>query len=189
MDIMVGFLWVIDLGVGVVFFIFAIHFSPFLNQKSAVDKPSRLLNVAIVFAVFLIQFIYWFFDPSDDSFIECMSKCWFFSISLYDFYSMLYHCASTDLNTLREIYFKTNSLDFFLINVFLFYGILKSILLCFLIKRIFAFLNLSQWLNLGLSRILNSTYFIRAQNFLKQQSTSTGTRVWLKKKNSSSKRK
>ena len=33
-DIYIGFLWVIDLGVGLVFFIFMLHFIPFLHQKS-----------------------------------------------------------------------------------------------------------------------------------------------------------
>ena len=32
-DIYIGFLWVIDLGVGLVFFIFMLHFLPFLHQK------------------------------------------------------------------------------------------------------------------------------------------------------------
>ena len=182
-DLMVGFLWVIDLGVGVVFFIFILHFSPFLHQKSTVEKSSRLTTLVLLFTFFMIQFTYWFFDPSDDTFIECMSKSWFFTISLYDFFGLLYHYAPTDLNTLREMYFKTNSADFLIINCFLFYGIVKSVLLCFLIKKIFSFLNVSQWLSAQWRRITNSTYFIRTQNFLKQQSTSTGTRVWLKKKN------
>lgn len=33
-DIYIGFLWVIDLGVGLIFFIFMLHFIPFLHQKS-----------------------------------------------------------------------------------------------------------------------------------------------------------
>ena len=33
-DIYIGFLWVIDLGVGLIFFIFMLHFIPFLHQKT-----------------------------------------------------------------------------------------------------------------------------------------------------------
>jgi len=33
-DIYIGFLWVIDLGVGLIFFIFMLHFLPFLHQKT-----------------------------------------------------------------------------------------------------------------------------------------------------------
>ena len=59
----------------------------------------------------------------------------------------------------------------------LFYGIFGSINLCFLIKRIFVFLNLSQLRNLNFLNEINSTFFIRNQNFLKQQNASTGARV------------
>jgi hypothetical protein len=67
----------------------------------------------------------------------------------------------------------------------LFYGIFGSINLCFLIKRVFIFLNLSQLKNLNILNEINSTFFIRNQNFIRQQNTSAGARVWLKKKNSS----
>ena len=50
----------------------------------------------------------------------------------------------------------------------LFYGIVSSILLCFLIKRIFSFLNFSQLMNYDLLNYSNSTFFIRNQNFLKR---------------------
>jgi hypothetical protein len=87
------------------------------------------------------------------------------------------------LNLLREIYFYNNSFEFFLINFMLLYGIISSILLCFLIKRIFSFLNTFQLIRYNLLSTVNSSLFIRNQNFIKQQSTSTGTRVWIKKKN------
>ena len=89
----------------------------------------------------------------------------------------------TDLNLLREIYFYNNSFEFFLINFILFYGVMGSIILCFLIKKIFTFLNFSQYSNYKILDFTNSTYFIRNQDFLKQQSQATGTRVWLKEKN------
>ena len=58
--------------------------------------------------------------------------------------------------------------QFFLINFVLFYGIISSILACFLIKRIFSFLNVSQYINYNLLFQTNATYFIRNQNlFLK----------------------
>jgi hypothetical protein len=99
---------------------------------------------------------------------------------------MLWAQTVTDLNLLREIYFYNNSFEFFLINFVLFYGILGAILLTFLIKRVFALLNLSQLINYNMLQQVNATYFIRNQNFLKQHLTSSGTRVWLKKKASRS---
>jgi hypothetical protein len=59
----------------------------------------------------------------------------------------------------------------------LFYGIFTSILLCFLIKRVFVFLNLSQLKNLKFLDEVNSIFFIRNQNFMRQQNASAGTRV------------
>nr|APW82409.1 nad6 [Laurentiella strenua] len=88
----------------------------------------------------------------------------------------------TDLNLLREIYFYNNSFEFFLINFIVFYGIFGSITLCFIIKKVFNFLNISQLKNINILNVINTTFFIRNQNFIKQQNTSTGTRVWLKKK-------
>ena len=58
-DIFIGFLWVIDLGVGLVFFIFILHYSTFTYQKSNLDKSSRefiiittlLLSVGLMFLI------------------------------------------------------------------------------------------------------------------------------------------
>jgi len=59
----------------------------------------------------------------------------------------------------------------------LLFGIITAVLLTFMIKRIFSFINYSQLLNYEMLKQFNTTYFIRNQNVLKQQSTSTGTRV------------
>jgi hypothetical protein len=182
-DIFIGFLWVIDLGVGLVFFIFILHYSTFLHQKAFVNKSSRELSFLISSVFSFLIFLYFFTNPIDSDYYKGFSKTWFFFISWYDYYDFFYSSIITDLNLLREIYFYNNSFEFFIINFMLFYGIVSSILLCFLIKRIFAFLNYSQLVNYNLLTYTNSTYFIRNQNFIKQQSTSTGTRVWVKTKN------
>lgn len=181
-DIFIGFLWVIDLGVGLVFFIFILHYSTFLHQKSILDKSSREICFILFALFFLISFFYFFANPVDIDYTKGFNKTWFFFISWYDYYDFFFSNIISDLNLLREIYFYNNSFEFFLINFMLFYGIITSILLCFLIKRIFSFLNASQLLNYDMLNQVNSTYFIRNQNFLKQQATSSGTRVWLKKK-------
>lgn len=182
-DIFIGFLWVIDLGVGLVFFIFILHYSTFLHQKANIDKSSRELSVIIISSIFLYFFLFFFVTPIDNDFSKGFNKTWFFHISWYDYYDFFLSNTITDLNLLREIYFYNNSFEFFTINFMLLYGILASILLCFLLKRIFTFLNFSQLMNYNLLAYTNSTYFIRNQNFIRQQSTSTGTRVWLKTKN------
>ena len=182
-DIFVGFLWVIDLGVGLIFFIFILHFSNFLHQKSFFDLSSRYLFLYFFIFFFIFLFFYFLSNSNDLNLIYQLKKTWFFFISYYNYYSFYNTYHVTDLNLLREIYFYNNSFGFFLINFMLFYGIFGSINLCFLIKRIFVFLNLSQLRNLNFLNEINSTFFIRNQNFLKQQNASTGARVWLKKKN------
>jgi len=181
-DIFIGFLWVIDLGVGLVFFIFILHYSSFLHQKSTIQKSSREFFLLFSSFSFLIIFFFFFSTPSNDQYLNGFGKTWFFLISWYDYYDFFYSYTVTDLNLLRELYFYNNSFEFFLINFMLLYGILASIILSFLIKRVFIFLNLTQLYNTNFLSLINTSFFIRNQNFIKQQATSTGTRVWLKKK-------
>lgn len=182
-DIFIGFLWVIDLGVGLIFFIFILHYSTFTQQKANLDKSGR--EITLFFLTFLVLGILFYFwsQPTDLTFTSGFGKTWFFFLTWYNYYDFAFAQSVTDLNLLREIYFYNNSFEFFLINFVLFYGIVSSILLSFLIKRIFAFSNFSQFFNYRMLSHINATYFIRNQDFLKQQATSTGTRVWLKKKN------
>lgn len=181
-DIFIGFLWIIDLGVGLIFFIFILHFSNFLHQKSFFELSSRYLFFYFFILLFLFLFFYFITNPNDINLNYQIKKSWFFFLSWYNYYSFYYSYTITDLNLLREIYFYNNSFGFFLINFMLFYGIFGSINLCFLIKRIFTFLNFSQLKNINFLNEINSNFFIRNQNFIKQQSASAGTRVWVKKK-------
>ena len=182
-DIFVGFLWVIDLGVGLIFFIFILHFSNFLYQKAFVNIFDRYLFLSIFFGVFVFGFFLLVHNPVDSKFNVNLKKSWYFFVSWYDFYSFYHVQVISQLNVIREIYFYSNSFEFFLINFMIFYGIFASINLCFLLKRIFNMLTFTQLKNLPLLNSMGSSFFIRNQNFIKQQNTSTGTRVWLKKTN------
>ena len=182
-DIFVGFLWVIDLGVGLIFFIFILHYTTFLHQKANLEKTSRefsflTLSVASAFSLF-----YFMSMPVENLSTPIITKTWFFALSWYDYYDFFFSATTTDLNLLHEIYYTNNAFEFFLINFFLLYGIVASVLMSFLVKRVFSVLNASQLLNHGYLAQAQSTYFIRTQDYLKQQSTSAGTRVWVKKKN------
>jgi hypothetical protein len=181
-DIFVGFLWIIDLGVGLIFFIFILHFSNFLHQKSLLDLSTKFFFYLFFFFIFFFFFFFFISSPVDANFNTELKKTWFFYISWYDYYEIFNNFVVTDLNLLREIYFFNNSWGFFVINFMLFYGIFISINLTFLIKRFFNFLTFSQLKNFNFLTEINSIFFIRNQNFLKQQNTSTGTRVWLKNK-------
>jgi hypothetical protein len=182
-DIFVGFLWVIDLGVGLIFFMFILHYSTFLHQKSHVNKTSREFSFTAI-ATFIFLTIFSFVSsPIEITSIPVLTRIWFFSVSWYDYFDFFFSSVVTDLNLLHEVYFTNNSFEFFLINFFLLYGIIASILLSFLVKRIFNFMNLSQFQDTAFLHKTHATFFIRNQDYLKQQLVSAGTRIWTKKKN------
>lgn len=182
-DIFVGFLWVIDLGVGLVFFIFVLHYSTFLHQKSILNKTSREFSLVFLSAVILTSVVFLFCSPSSNVLNSTVSRVWFFLLTWYDYYDFFFSPVVTDLNLLHELYFTGNSFEFFLINFFLLYGIVASVLMSFLIKRIFNLMNYAQLMDHASLTQAKDTYFIRNQDYLKQQATSAGTRVWLKRKN------
>lgn len=182
-DIFIGFLWVIDLGVGLIFFIFILHFSNFLQQKANFDLNHKFFFLSLFFFFFIVIFFYYVNNPVDSDYNHSLKKTWFFFISWYDYYDFFNHFTITDLNLLRELYFLNNSIGFFIINFMLFYGIFAAINLSFLIKKTFSFMTLGQIKSFNLLKQANSIYFIRNQNFVKQQNTPSGARVWLKKKN------
>jgi hypothetical protein len=182
-DIFVGFLWVIDLGVGLIFFMFILHYSTFLHQKSNLNKTSREFSFSVLSILTLFTLFFFVASPVAHESAVTLSRIWFFSVSWYDYFDFFFSSTVTDLNLLHEIYFKNNSFEFFLINFFLLYGVIASILMSFLVKRIFNIMNASQILNSDFIHQARATYFIRSQDYIKQQSMSAGTRVWLKKKN------
>jgi hypothetical protein len=181
-DIFIGFLWVIDLGVGLIFFIFILHFSNFLYQKANYHLFNKFVLQIIFFFLFFVIFFFLASFANASNFNFQLARTWYFFISWYNYFFFFNSFVVTDLNLLREIYFYSNSFEFFLINFMVFYGIFSSINLTFLIKRVFLVLNFSQIKNINVLSEVNSYFFIRNQNFLKQQNTSAGARVWLKKK-------
>jgi hypothetical protein len=181
-DIYIGFLWVIDLGVGLVFFIFILHFTSFLFQKSQFDLSSRHFVFMYLLSFFTLYFFYYFASPADTSYYGDLSKTWFFKVSYVDYMLIANTNEVTDLNTLRETYFLLNSFEFFIVNFSLFFGLVASILMCFMIQRIFAFLNFTQVINMGLLSKADTGFFVRCQNMESQQRTSASVRTWAKSK-------
>lgn len=181
-DIYIGFLWVIDLGVGLVFFIFILHFTSFLFQKSQFDLSSRHFVFTYLLFIFSAYFFYYFASPADTTYYGDLSKLWFFKLTYIDYMSISNTHEVTDLNTLRETYFLLNSFEFFIVNFSLFFGLIASILMCFMIQRIFAFLNYSQIINMSLLSKADTGFFMRQQNPITQQNTSATVRSWVKSK-------
>ena len=59
-DIYIGFLWVIDLGVGLIFFIFILHFTSFLFQKPHFTFSLRYFFILYIFIFFYVILFYFF---------------------------------------------------------------------------------------------------------------------------------
>ena len=81
------------------------------------------------------------------------------------------------MNLLKETYFVFNSFEFFAINFSLFFGLVAAILFYFLIQRIFNFINFSQINDADSLKSIESTFFIRNQNYTLQQSTPQAVRI------------
>lgn len=181
-DIYIGFLWVIDLGVGLIFFIFVLHFSTFLSQKSAINLTLR--NRIISFITFLVITMFFILTPQPvyNNYKGSSIKSWFFKINYLDYYKIYNTHEITDLQTLKDSYFIMNSYEFYVINFSLFFGLISAILLFFLIKRIFTFMNYNYLKNNRLVDKVNTNFFIRHQDFIRQQNTPMSTRLWVKTK-------
>ena len=115
-DIFVGFLWVIDLGVGLVFFIFILHYGSFLHQKLIFNKNSRELSLTTLCLLFFSLTYLLLLYPVDNNFILNSQKSWLFLISWIDYYHIYAINPLTDLNLLHELYFVNSSTEFVFIN-------------------------------------------------------------------------
>jgi len=179
-DIYIGFLWVIDLGVGLIFFIFILHFTSFLFQKSTFNLSARHFFLSLVLVWFLVIYFYYNSSPVDASYKDNLLKTWFFNISYIDYYIIFKVNEVTDLNTLRNTYFLLNSFEFYAINWSLLFGLLSAILLYFLIHKVFNYLNYSQIINYKSLKHVNTGFIIRNQNFMTQQNTFAVVNTWNK---------
>lgn len=179
-DVYVGFLWVIDLGVGLVFFIFILHFTTFLHQKSQFNLSSRYFFLISNTVLACYIWGYYGFFSNDNSYYRDLAKTWFFRVSHTDYYNILNTHEVTELNLLKNSYFILNSFEFFIVNFSLLFGLLSAILLCFMVHRIFNILNFSQIMNLDLLKASDTSFFIKSQNFISQQNTAGAVKVWSK---------
>lgn len=182
-DIYTGFLLVIDLGVGLVFFIFILHFTSFLFQKSTINLSNRGYIYSPICIIMLIIITKYNSTSSTNNDIVDFCKNWFFKVTYLDYYNVLNTNEITELNLLFDSYFTLNSFEFFIINFTLLFGLLTSILLCFFIQRVFNILNYSQIINLDILKFVDSSFFIRNQNMITQTNTSGSTSIWVKSKN------
>ena len=179
-DIYIGFLWVIDLGVGLVFFIFMLHFTSFLHQKTYFNISNKLLTLSSYLILTAYTYFYFFSYNTDSNFNNDLMKSWTFHVTHIDYYSLLNSFEITELNLLRDSYFVLNTFEFFIINFSLFFGLISAILLYFLIQRVFNILNFSQITDANTLSNIESSFFIRHQNYINQQNMPQSVRIWKK---------
>lgn len=179
-DIYVGFLWVIDLGVGLIFFIFILHFTSFLSQKSPVNLSARHFTISYCLLIFFVFYYYYFSFSAPQNTYADFSKLWFFKVNSLDYYMVYFSQEVTELNTLKDSYFLANGFEFFIVNFSLLFGLLTSIFLCFMLHRIFNFLNFSQILNANSLTMVDTGFFIRNQSYSSQVNTTATAVAWSK---------
>jgi len=177
-DIYIGFLWVIDLGVGLVFFIFILHFTSFLFQKSHFKISIRYFFIIYVFFC-LYAVLFYFYSFNVNHLVEYQAlSTWYFKVQHLDYYTVFNSHEVSELNTLKDSYFLLNSFEFFIINFSILYGLLGSIFLCFLIQRVFNFINFNYIMISNTLNTIESSFFIRLQDYLVQTNTPQNLRVW-----------
>ena len=181
-DIYIGFLWVIDLGVGLIFFIFILHFTSFLFQKPQFTISLRYILVVYIFIIFYFAIFYFFSFTANSHNNFLSTKTWYFKIQHIDYYFVFNSHEVTELNTLKDSYFILNSFEFFVINFSILFGLLGSIFLCFIVQRIFNFINFNFIINANTLNNIDSSFFIRLQDYISQTNTPQATRVWSRKK-------
>jgi len=166
-DIYVGFLWVIDFGVGLIFFVFILHFTNFLYQKTEFNVSSRSLIYTPIMVIFIISMEY--VNPFNNSSDNNNARV--FNLTHHDYYKTYTISEVTELNILKESYFGSNAFEFFIINFSLFFGLVSSIILFFLIKEVFKVVSYSQIKDLKVLNKISSNTYIRNQNLNKQLNT------------------
>jgi hypothetical protein len=151
------------------------HFINFLDNKNFSKKPITKFFFVLMPASYLI--LSSFFKP-----LITTSANFSFFISWYDYYLIKNHVNKTDLNLIKEVYFCNNSFEFILINFFILYGLVISLMFFFVLKKI----NLKQFFLFFKSfdfKNINSSYlFIRNQNLLNQQDEGASLKVINKRK-------
>ncbi len=174
--IFIGFLWVIDFGVGVIFLLFIVSNSSFVHLTNVINIISFKNIIPFILSLFILFWPYFdFFLGSDINFFFPT-----FLLSWYNFWEIYHSLEITDLNLLREIFFIHESWEFFLINFIIIYGLMGSIFFFFLGKR---FIPLKKNWN-RIAPVFS--LFIRSQDLIKQQRVSSTVRHWEKSHNNNS---
>jgi hypothetical protein len=180
-DILTGFLWVLDLGLGLVFFLFILYLLNFLQSKVEflVNFKTLYYLIALVFPVMVTVS----FNKTTINLYN-LTQSWSFHVSYYDYYLFFLSALKSDLNLLKECYYVSSSFEFFIINYVILFAIFLIIILFFFIKNLSLLSSLFTLLNVNFMVKNNFFLFLKSQKYIKQFSTTCGVRVWSKFKTS-----
>lgn len=177
LNILIGFLWVIDLGVGLIFLVFVSNLVVFGETK--LTPPSQQSFKALSMLTILGALVY--LSPSfKPEFPLSQAINPSNSSSHLNYYLLFSDKEISQLNLLREIFFYNNAWEFILINYLVLSGLIGMVVFNFSITTSHRQQTLS---HLALNIPLNSAIaplFIRDQNFVTQQQTSHSVRLWEK---------
>ncbi len=159
-DLFSGFLWIVDYNLGFIFLLFGLHYLRFLhkNDGANVSKMS-LVWVSILFTTMYIILNY------NTTFVLNSFINVYFITRIVDFYDLFMCQISSNLYIYYLIYFKINVLEFILINIILFLGILIALNLYWNIKLYTVFKYSSSNVN------VKKQFFYKQQNPNTQKST------------------
>merc|ERR1711904_338752 len=124
-----------------IFFIFILHFTSFLFQKPHFTLSVRYFFIMYIFLFFYLLYSYFFNFNTQLHNSQLFLKTWYYKIQHIDYYFIFNSNEVSELNTLKDSYFFLNSFEFFIINFSILFGLLGSIFLCFLIQRVFSYIN------------------------------------------------
>lgn len=182
-DIIVGFLWVIDFGVGLVFFIFIIHLTTFFYTRVIVEYSSTVAIHALWVVILTYLFFLYFTFYSVEVPVIAPDANFFFLLLWYDYYKIFFMFYKSELNLLYNMYFSIALWEFIIINFMVLYVLLVLIFFFFFIKRYTITLNWSYLYFIKSITKLTVYMFLRTQNIITQQRVTMGSKLWKKKKN------
>lgn len=180
LDIFIGFLWVIDFGVGLIFLVFLAHMVTFMETApiNSSKRLSKLFYLVILLVISLIVSLTLGASPS------IRANNLLLLPTLINYYLILSDYQISQLNLLREIFFYNNSWEFIVINYVVLLGLMGLIIFNFSLRELFQKSSGKAVIFQQTLASASSQIFIRDQNFIQQQHTSTSSRVWIRKTNS-----
>lgn len=177
LGIFIGFLWVIDLGVGLIFLLFLSHLTVMgeTRLEAIAQKQRKILYSICVLPLLLILTTLSSLNTNGSN-----SSLPYYNMSWVDYHLLLMDREITQLNLLREIFFYNNSWEFIIVNYLVLVGLMGMVIFNFTISDLYR-RSLLRYLLVGKKSLSSITpLFIRDQNFINQQQTSSSVRLWSK---------